>query len=78
MTKGDGVIYLNERKLPGKSFPSLVSTLVHESIHILDRNPTVRTFGHGNNFAKGKENTAPYRLQSIAERIATLHQPAVN
>jgi hypothetical protein len=75
MTKGGGVIYFNERKLPQKSFESLVSTLIHESVHLIDRDPKVMSFGHGNNYAKGKENTAPYKLQDIAERIAKAAAP---
>jgi hypothetical protein len=63
------VIYLNARKLD-RSVSSLVSTLTHEAVHIADNDPKTRFFGHGNNSPKGKDNTAPYKLDAIAERIA--------
>jgi hypothetical protein len=64
------VIYLNARKLD-RSVPSLVSTLIHETVHLADNDSKTRSFGHGDNYAKGKENTAPYRLETIAEKIAS-------
>jgi hypothetical protein len=64
------VIYLNARTLD-RSVPSLVATLIHESVHIADNAQKALSFGHGNNYAAGKENSAPYKLDAIAERIAS-------
>jgi hypothetical protein len=70
-----GVFTINVRKLmswrgdPKRSIPSLVGTLVHEYVHIVD-NATEEDFGHGDNYAAGKENSAPYWIGELAVDFA--------
>ncbi len=68
-TRPGTVIYLNAYKLD-REVTSLVGTLIHESVHIVDDQPDELSFGHGDNYSKGKENSAPNQLATIAERIA--------
>lgn len=57
---GETTAYLNLRKNPaGKDIAEVVNTLVHEWLHVLG-------YGHGTNSAKGKENSVPYGVGSIA------------
>lgn len=57
-------VQLSSRKLQrhsdsGINAASLVGSIVHEFIHLVD-NFSPMSFGHGNNNPTGKENTAPY------------------
>lgn len=56
--KGAKNIWLNSRKF-GRSEASIMGTLAHEYTHLVD-NFALNSFGHGNNSAVGKEETAPY------------------
>jgi len=60
-------IYLNSRKL-NRSVASIVASLVHELIHYLDSNSDF-SFGHKDNNPIGKENTAPYLIDALAESM---------
>ena len=64
------VIQLNAYQLK-RSVSSFVDTLIHECVHIADNHPEQLCFGHGNNYSKGKENTAPYKSGAISEEIAS-------
>jgi len=64
------VIHLNARNLD-RPTEDLIATLMHECVHILDKEEGL-SFGHGNNSSVGKSETAPYRIEKIA--IDALHQ----
>lgn len=61
-------IYLNTRKL-NRSLGSIVASLIHEMVHYVDNLYPEYSFGHGNNSPVGKEQTAPYRIDFIAQKI---------
>jgi len=64
------VIHINTRSLP-RPIPSLVSTLWHEYIHALDANEKHFYFHHDSNYYElWKEDTAPFYIDGIAERLA--------
>lgn len=63
---GVPIIHLNARNL-NRSVASIVNTLIHESVHVIDKN---LCFAHGSNVAKGKDDTAPYKIGEIAEKLA--------
>lgn len=75
-TMGD-TFTINVRKLvtwrgiPKRSIPSLVGTIIHEYIHVVDNNVEA-SFGHGNNKPTGKENTAPYYIGRRGVEFANL------
>lgn len=58
------LIFLNTRKL-NRSVASIVGTIIHESVHAADTLSPL-DFGHGDNAAAGKENTAPYWIGNLA------------
>ena len=60
-------IYINERKL-NRSEASIAATIAHEYIHVLD-NYTPESFGHGDNYASGKDNSAPYYFGQVVEEV---------
>ncbi|HVK82087.1 MAG TPA: hypothetical protein VM915_15905 [Verrucomicrobiae bacterium] len=56
----------------GRSVASIVNTLVHEFVHNVDMfgdGARGIDFGHGNQSSVGKEETAPYWIGDLAERI---------
>jgi len=55
-----GVIYINTRKIARRDEADYINTLVHEFMHIVG-------YSHGSNSPKGKEDSVPYRMGSIAE-----------
>jgi len=70
-------IFLNSRKL-NRSKGSIVSTLIHEWIHYCDDCNTHESYGHGDNSPIGKENTAPFLIDNIAESIVDDKTPNYN
>lgn len=58
-------INLNSRKL-NRSSDSLLGTLIHELIHMLDHQNIDHYYGHGDNSPNGKQNTAPYFIGNLA------------
>lgn len=63
-------IWINSNGLAARQVSSLVSTFWHERIHFLD-SISRATFGHdGNTYYKWKEQTAPYFVDALAEKIA--------
>jgi len=68
-------IFLNNRKL-NRSKGSIVATLIHEMIHFCDYLNEVDSYGHGDNSPAGKENTAPFYIDNIAESIVDDKQPS--
>jgi hypothetical protein len=58
-------IYVNSAKFK-RSVYSLVNTLVHELMHVLDHRVGRYEFGHGSNDRTGKENTVPYKVGYLA------------
>jgi hypothetical protein len=52
--------YFNTARNP-RPIPEMANTAIHEWTHVLG-------FGHGDNWSKGKENSVPYRVGSIAEK----------
>ena len=61
-------INLNGYKL-GRSIDSIVGTLVHEKVHMVDNMDTLHSYGHGSNDPSGKANTAPYWIGNFAKSI---------
>lgn len=47
----------------------IACTLVHEYVHLVDFEAEEYDFGHDKNFSKGKNNTAPYLIESIVREI---------
>ena len=47
----------------------IVCTLAHEYLHLVDFEAEDYDFGHRNNYSSGKENTAPYLIETIAREI---------
>ena len=70
-------IYLNTRKL-NRSRGSIVSSLIHEMIHYCDHKNQFESYGHGNNDPQGKENTAPYWIDNLAQSIIDNKLPDFN
>lgn len=65
-------INLNSRKLRRyvdeyDNLASLVGSIAHEFVHVVDNHNPSNSFGHGNNNPYGKENTAPYRIGEMAQ-----------
>lgn len=58
---GARTVYFNTRKNP-RDKKEMVNTVIHESTHIVG-------YGHGDNSSKGKENSVPYKVGSIAEKF---------
>jgi len=52
-----------------RSISSITNTLIHEAIHMADYFDRHHSFGHGDNSPKGKQNTAPYAIGSLAASI---------
>ena len=61
-------LFLNFKKLD-RSAESIAATIIHESVHAVDNTTEMYTFGHGNNSAVGKENTAPYWIGNLANSM---------
>jgi hypothetical protein len=61
-------LFLNFKKL-NRTAESIVATIIHESVHAVDDATQMYTFGHGNNSAVGKENTAPYWIGNLAHSM---------
>ena len=59
-------ININTYKL-NRSMGSIVATLIHEYVHMVDHVDKKHSFGHGSNSRKGKQNTAPYWIDNVAQ-----------
>ena len=60
--------FINEAKL-NRSFASIVATLIHEWVHFLDHLNKNHYYGHGDNRREGKQNTAPYWIDNLAQHM---------
>lgn len=58
---GSNVLYLNVVKLGSTPTKERLNTIWHERSHVAG-------YGHGDNYAKGKENSVPYGTGSMAEK----------
>lgn len=67
-------IFLNDRRL-NRSVDSIAATLVHEYIHLLDYANDEYFFGHAGNRSRGKENTAPYKIDHIVYEMLSKKEP---
>jgi hypothetical protein len=67
-------LFLNAKKLD-REVEDIAATIIHEAIHALDEELEDYNFGHGNNKAKGKDNTAPYWIGHLAYRMLTRKEP---
>ncbi len=63
------IIHINQNRNEF-NVPALVNTMLHETVHAVDDLNPEASFGHGDNSSAGKENTAPYWIGSLAERMA--------
>lgn len=57
---GSNVLYFNTTMNP-RSMREMVNTAVHERLHVVG-------YGHGDNYAKGKGNSAPYKIGDLSEK----------
>lgn len=62
-------IFINSSKTEDRKVLSITNTLIHETIHILDRSVPEARFGHGGNSSNGKKNSAPYWIGAYASKI---------
>lgn len=62
------MIYLNKWNI-NRSTESLCNTLIHQCVHAINAIYPQFSFGHGDNNPEGKENTAPYWIAALAERL---------
>tara|TARA_R110002096_G_scaffold225047_1_gene414332 strand:- start:684 stop:1157 length:474 start_codon:yes stop_codon:yes gene_type:complete len=65
-------IYLSSRRLNRDedafgNMCSIVGSIAHEYVHLVDNRLSKHSFGHGNNDSRGKGNTAPYRIGELAK-----------
>jgi hypothetical protein len=79
--KYKNTLYLNNRKLFRKQ-AAIINTIIHECVHVADYGDDDNqiTFGHGDNYPKGKENSAPYWIGEQAAKffeLSTLESPEV-
>lgn len=58
-------VYLSSRRL-NRSAASVVGSLMHEYVHLVDNLYSEYSFGHGSNYKHGKEHTAPYAIGTMA------------
>ena len=65
VAKGDGKIRLNRFKL-NRDVSSIVNTLIHELVHVVDHHEEWSA-GHNGNSPLGKGRTAPYLIGELAE-----------
>lgn len=63
-------LFLNGKKLD-REIEDIAATIIHEAIHALDEETEDYSFGHGNNKAIGKDNTAPYWIGHLAYKMLT-------
>ena len=64
-------ININGYKL-NRSVNSIVGTLYHEVIHLVDNLDMIYSFGHADNSATNKGGTAPYKIGSLAKEVSEL------
>lgn len=62
-------ITLNKWKIKRDKY-SIVNTLCHEFVHVVDNQYFHLDFGHASNSRYGKEKTAPYAIGRISENLA--------
>lgn len=70
-------ININLAKL-NRSDGSIIATKVHEWVHLVDFHDPVERYGHGDNSRAGKENTAPYWIDNLAEGLINGKRPNFN
>lgn len=58
--------YLNHKK---NTVTDIVITLIHEYVHLVDYERTDYEFGHGSNYRKDKQNSAPYIIEEIVRNL---------
>jgi hypothetical protein len=63
-------LFLNLKKL-NRSYEDIAGTIIHESIHAIDDEQLLYSFGHGDNSPSGKDDTAPYWIGNEAIKILT-------
>ena len=66
-------IHVNFYKLRKMSVHNVVANIVHEFVHVADHQDDKHYFGHGSNYRKGKENTAPYWIGNLAYELSQKH-----
>jgi len=67
--KHKNTLFLNTRKL-WRNKQEIINTIVHECVHVVDYSENGKIdFGHGNNYSKGKENSAPYWIGNKAKEF---------
>jgi hypothetical protein len=67
-------IFINTAKLR-RSINSIVNTIVHEGVHVVDHNVEDASFGHAGNTSHGKGETAPYKIGMLAQIRAEYYYP---
>jgi len=64
------IIHLNIWKMD-RSPASICNTIIHSCVHAVNAQNNQYYFGHGDNSLQGKENTAPYWIGALAQKIAS-------
>lgn len=60
------VIYLNKRRFEKRLEKDSAITIMHEVVHLVDNyDGTYRRYGHGDNSAFGKRESAPWKISKI-------------
>lgn len=67
-----GVLFLNIWQLE-RPLASVCNTLVHGCVHQVNARYQQYSFGHGDSTPSGKENTAPYFIGHLAQRMVSTH-----
>lgn len=67
------IIHMNIWKLE-RPVASICNTLLHSCVHAVNARYSKYYFGHGDNSLVGKENTAPYLIGSLAEKMLDGHK----
>lgn len=62
------IIHMNKIAL-NRPIHSICNTMVHQCVHALNAHHPSTYFGHGSNTAEGKDNTAPFWIAGLAQRI---------
>lgn len=61
-------IYINAAKL-NRTDGSVIATIIHEWVHLVDYDDHLHSYGHGSNSPVGKQNTAPYWIDNKAQAL---------
>ena len=70
------VIHMNVWKID-RSPESMCNTIIHACVHAVNAYFEEYEFGHGDHSLNGKENTAPYWIGALAQRMNSIEDPII-